>query len=206
MAGLALALYVVYFALAFGVRIALQVRRTGKTGVVGVSGRPGSLEWWGGALFVAALAVCAAAPVLDLTEAVEPVGALDTSLAHATGIVLACAGILATFAAQLAMGDSWRIGVDESERTDLVTGGVFALVRNPIYSAMLPTVGGLALMAPSVVALLGWIALLTALELQTRGVEEPYLLRVHGERYAQYAARVGRFIPGVGLRRLGSEP
>jgi protein-S-isoprenylcysteine O-methyltransferase Ste14 len=37
------------------------------------------------------------------------------------------------------MGASWRIGVDPSERTDLVTGGAFALVRNPIFSAMLLT-------------------------------------------------------------------
>ena len=29
-------------------------------------------------------------------------------------------------------------------------------------------------------------------------VEEPYLLKVHGSAYAEYAARVGRFLPGVG--------
>ena len=36
------------------------------------------------------------------------------------------------------MGRSWRIGVEEGERTDLVTGGPFAIVRNPIYASMLP--------------------------------------------------------------------
>jgi protein-S-isoprenylcysteine O-methyltransferase Ste14 len=34
--------------------------------------------------------------------------------------------------------------------------------------------------------------------LQVRAVEEPYLLSVHGDAYATYAARVGRFVPGVG--------
>ena len=38
----------------------------------------------------------------------------------------------------------------------------------------------------------------TSLELQTRVVEEPHLLRTHGDEYASYAARVGRFVPGVG--------
>ena len=172
--------------------------------MAGISGQPGSIEWWGGVLFVGAVVLSAAAPVMDLLGVLEPIGSLDTSLAHATGIVLACAGILATFAAQLGMGNSWRIGVDEGERTALVTDGLFALVRNPIYSAMLPTVAGLALVVPNVAAIAGAIGLLVALEIQTRGVEEPHLLRVHGDEYARYAARVGRFVPGVGRLERGS--
>lgn len=195
MAGLALVLWVLYLVLAFGVRVALQLRRTGRTGVVGISGRPGSLEWIGGVLFVVALLVAFAGVFQD------PIAGLDTTAAQAIGLVLAIGGILGTFAAQLAMGDAWRVGVDESERTELVTGGPFALVRNPIYSAMLPTVAGLALLVPNVLSIGGALALLAALELQTRGVEEPYLLRTHGRDYADYASRVGRFVPRIG--RLG---
>jgi protein-S-isoprenylcysteine O-methyltransferase Ste14 len=33
---------------------------------------------------------------------------------------------------------------------------------------------------------------------QVRGAEEPYLLRVHGDAYRCYAARAGRFVPGIG--------
>jgi protein-S-isoprenylcysteine O-methyltransferase Ste14 len=128
----------------------------------------------------------------------EPIGALDTGLARGIGLVLAIGGILGTFVAQLAMGDAWRVGVDESERTELVTSGPFALVRNPIYSAMLPTVAGLALLVPNVLSIGAALALLLALELQTRGVEEPYLLRTHGRDYADYAGQVGRFVPGIG--------
>ena len=96
------------------------------------------------------------------------------------------------------MGDSWRIGVDEEERTALVTSGPFAVVRNPIFAAMLPTSLGLALLVPNVVALAGLAALVIALEIQVRLVEEPYLLRAHGDAYSEYAARVGRFVPGLG--------
>lgn len=39
--------------------------------------------------------------------------------------------------AQLAMGDSWRIGVDEQENTTLVRTGPFKWVRHPIYTAMM---------------------------------------------------------------------
>ena len=76
--------------------------------------------------------------------------------------------------------------------------GPFALVRNPIFAAMIPTSLGLALMVPNVVALAGFAALVLALEIQVRMVEEPYLRRVHGQAYASYAARTGRFAPGVG--------
>lgn len=99
--------------------------------------------------------------------------------------------------AQLAMGNSWRIGVDHEVRTELVTGGPFAVVRNPIFSVM-PTALGLTLMVPSVLAIVGFLGLLLALELQVRVVEEPYLLKAHGERFADYAAYTGRFFPGVG--------
>lgn len=198
MAVAALVLYALYLTLAFGLRILIQLRRTGSTGFHGLGGRPGSAEWVAGVGFTVALLVGAAAPVLALLGLVEPFAALDVTALHAAGLALALAGIAATFYAQVAMGESWRIGVDPGERTELVTAGPFALVRNPIFAAMLPTALGLALMVPSWVAIAGLIGLGLALELQVRAVEEPYLLSVHGEEYASYSARVGRFLPGVG--------
>jgi protein-S-isoprenylcysteine O-methyltransferase Ste14 len=51
----------------------------------------------------------------------------------------------------------------------------------------------------------GAILLMVALELQTRIIEEPYLLAVHGEEYAAYGTQVGRFLPRIGrLRLIGS--
>lgn len=198
MAALALAAYVLYMALAFGLRTAIQLRRTGSSGFEGISGRPGSAEWSAGVLFVVAIAVGFAAPLLALTGVVEPIGALDTTAVHVAGTVLFVVGLAGTLAAQVSMGESWRIGVDESTATEMVTDGAFAIVRNPIFAAMLPASTGLALMVPSAVALVGLVALLVALELQVRVVEEPYLRRVHGSAYARYAARVGRFLPGIG--------
>ncbi len=197
-AELALALYVVYGGLTFGVRTLVQIRRTGSRGFHGVGGRPGSAEWFAGVGFVVALAVGFTAPLLALLDVVEPIAALDVTPLHVAGVALAVAGIATTFAAQVAMGTSWRIGVDPGERTALVTTGPFALVRNPIFAAMLPTALGLTLMVPSWIALVGLVGLVLALELQVRAVEEPYLLAVHGDAYATYAARVGRFVPGVG--------
>lgn len=201
MATRALVLYGLYLALAFGLRVLIQVHRTGRSGLHGLGRRTGATEWIVGIAFVAAALLGIAAPVLALANRVEPIPSLDTSFAHGLGTALALAGIVGTFIAQLAMGSSWRIGVDPEERTALVTDGLFALVRNPIYSALWPTALGLALLVPSWIAIVGLVGVGVALELQVRLVEEPYLLEVHGDAYADYAARVGRFVPGVG--RIG---
>ena len=199
MAVAALILYLVWFLLAFGLRTLIQVRRTGDSGwrAGGLPGKTGSLEWWAGLGFVVALAAGLAAPIADLVGLAPLV---DTGWVVAVGAVVASVGVLVTFIAQVSMGDAWRIGVDKAEDTDLVTRGAFYVVRNPIYSAMLVTAIGLTLMVPNVIALVGVVALVAALELQVRGVEEPYLEARHGPAYLSYAGRVGRFLPGVGTR------
>ena len=201
MAAAALALYGLSLALTFGVRIAVQVRRTGSTGVHGLDRNAGPIEQFAGVLFVGSLAMGALAPILTLFGVLEPISALDGTAAHILGLVLGLGGVALTFGAQLAMGDAWRIGVDPEERTELVTDGPFGLVRNPIYSAMIPTVFGLVLMVPNALAIATIVCLVIALELQVRLVEEPYLLRTHGGAFAEYAASVGRFVPGVGRLR-----
>ena len=195
---LALAAVVVYFALAFGLRSWLQWRRTGSTGFRGVSGAPGSAEWLGGVLFVTAMAGVVLAPLVELAGLVQPWPALDRPMARLVGLALCATGLAGTLWAQLGMGDSWRIGVDDRERTALVTAGPFRLVRNPIFTFMTLGLGGIALLAPNAIAAGALIALVAALELQVRLVEEPHLLQAHGASYRAYAARVGRFVPGVG--------
>ena len=137
MAELALILYVVYLAIAFGARTDIQVRRTGSTGFHG------------------------------------------TRAAHTAGIVLA------------------------AERTELVTSGPFALVRNPIFSAMLPTALGLALMVPNRIAIAGWPAWPWRSNSRSGSSRSPTCCAPKAGAMPSYAARVGRFLPGVGRIRPG---
>jgi len=199
-ADMALVLFAIFAVLGFGWRSWLQYRRTGSTGFRGI-GAGGFLERLAGVGFVVALAVAVSAPILQEAKLVEPVRMLNEAWIQTGGIVVATAGIAATVYAQLEMGDSWRIGVDTKETTTLVHTGVFGRIRNPIYTAMFTFGIGIALMTPNLVAFAALILLVTTIELQVRRVEEPYLLRTHGDAYRGYAASVGRFIPGVGLIR-----
>ncbi|MFC7908233.1 methyltransferase family protein [Streptomyces nigra] len=195
----ALALYGFWLLTAFGIRTLIQRRRTGDSGFRGLSGTPGSASWWAGVLFVVALLGSAAAPVATLVS--MPVLTGRAPAVHGAGLVVAVLGVAGTLIAQRAMGASWRVGVDQKERAALVSDGPFARVRNPIFTTMAVTGLGLALMVPNVLALAALAALIIAVELQVRVVEEPYLRAAHGPAYAAYAATAGRFVPGLGQQR-----
>jgi protein-S-isoprenylcysteine O-methyltransferase Ste14 len=197
---LVIALLTLYVAVAFGWRSWLHKRRTGSAGFRGISGRPLSAEWCGGVLLVVGLLASSAAPLVAVAGVAvwslpSPVGWI--------GFGVLGLGVAGTLAAQLAMGASWRIGVDPRETTTLVTGGLFRWVRNPIFTSMLAVSLAIILLVPGWCATAGFATALLGLELQVRLVEEPYLLRTHPP-YRAYAARVGRFVPGFG--RLAAPP
>jgi protein-S-isoprenylcysteine O-methyltransferase Ste14 len=198
MASLAVAGWVAFFGAAFVWRTLRQIRTTGSSGFRGLTGRPGSLAWWGGVLLVAGFAIAVAGAALAWREAIAPIEVLDRPLVHALGALLYSAGFGLTLWAQVEMGASWRIGVDESERTTLVAGGAFRCVRNPIFSGMWLVAAGLSVLAPNLASLAGTALVAVALEIHVRAVEEPYLARVHGAAYAAYRARTGRFVPLLG--------
>ena len=184
--------------LTLGVRVLIQLRTTGETGLIGLRGGAGVLDWLSGILFIGGMAMGVLSVTLVLQGSLGTIDAIDSTRLNVIGIVLAAAGGTAVFLAQLGMGASWRIGVSEDQDTDLVTTGWFSLVRNPIYSAMIVGWTGFALLVPTWLSIAAVFVISAGLELQVRSVEEPYLIRTHGDRYRAYAARVGRFLPGVG--------
>lgn len=186
-----------FFAFNFGWRTWRHWRATGSTGFRGVSGRVGSVEWFGGALFGVAVLLVVAAPLVELAGLARPHLA-PTNWSDVAAVGLMVAGMVGTGWSQATMGASWRIGVKEGERTELVERGPFRWVRNPIFSSMLVSVGALVLLLPNVLSVCAFISMFTAVELQVRFVEEPYLLKTHGAQYASYAERAGRFVPGLG--------
>jgi protein-S-isoprenylcysteine O-methyltransferase Ste14 len=115
---------------------------------------------------------------------------------QATGWLIFLGGLLLTLAAQAQMGASWRVGIDDRP-TRLVTGGLFGLSRNPIFLGMFLSLAGLVLITPSWWTLAGFAAAVVLVSLQVR-LEERNLIRIHGQAYLAYAARVGRFVPWLG--------
>lgn len=113
----------------------------------------------------------------------------------ALGILLALAALIFAVLSQYQMGRDWRIGVDTSERTDLITHGIYSYMRNPIYSGIFLFCVAITLIIPSTVILIALIGVGVSIVLQVQCIEEPYLLQLHGERFSQYCESSGRYLP-----------
>ncbi len=188
--------YVAFFLVAFGWRTWRQYRETGDSGFRGFPG--GAVGRSASILFLAGLVLAPVAPVLELAGWTHPLRILTHPAVHAVGVAAFAFGFALTVVAQIQMGASWRVGVSPGERTALVTHELFSRFRNPIFTGMLLALVGLVFLVPDSLAALAALCTLVGLELHVRFVEEPYLLRTHGDEYRAYARSVGRFVPGLG--------
>lgn len=206
-AALAAVLYTVSIVVLLGLRSLQQYQKTGATGFNGFRGARAPAARVAGIGFVVAVLTGVVSPALAWAHVMPLLwtGQSWAAVPTLVGGVLAVVAIAIAVAAQRTMGTSWRIGVDNTERTDLITHGVFAAVRNPIFTALLMIQLGTTLMAPTWVAALGLGALAMATQVQVRLVEEPYLLATHTTTYPRYVTHAGRFVPLLGRLHLADE-
>ena len=123
-----------------------------------------------------------------------PLANAPRTLAVAVG--MAAAVVLFAWSAY-ALGRNWAIVARTRARHELVTGGPFAWVRNPIYVAMAFFMLSMALATGHTRQLIPASPLFVIGTL-IRTTEEERLLRAHfGRAYDEYAARVKRFVPWV---------
>ncbi len=138
-----------------------------------------------------AILVYALAP--QLYAYLAPLTWLENSLLVAVGLVLLIGALVWTVSAQIQMGNSLRIGIDEQNKTALVQTGIFGISRNPIFLGLLVALIGLFLVTPNALTLLvlGLSAALIGVQVR---LEEEFLMRVHGDAYRDYTRRVRRWI------------
>jgi protein-S-isoprenylcysteine O-methyltransferase Ste14 len=121
------------------------------------------------------------------------IGALQTPTWAVLGWVLMGLSLVIMLVAQAQMGLSWRIGIDEKNRTGLVTKGLFALSRNPIFLSLRITLMGLFFYSPNALTLALASVGEVLMQLQVR-LEEQHLLGQHGEVYVAYRHKVRRWM------------
>jgi len=116
-----------------------------------------------------------------------------SEVASGVGVCLCVAGLLLLFLSLISFGKSFRIGIDTNAPDKLVTNGIFAFSRNPIYVAF-----GLVLLGQFFL-FSNWILLIylvAALWLFQRQIsrEEQCLRDHYGRQYLEYCDRVRRYL------------
>lgn len=136
-------------------------------------------------------------------ESLTSLGGIDwpaSAIWQSIGAVLLSGGLILLILAQINLGASWRVGIEEAARPGLVVTGLYRICRNPIFLAMFVTLTGYTLLLPTWLSLVMLAGAFVGIRQQAIE-EEAYLLRTYGDEYRAYARRVGRFLPGVGRLR-----
>ena len=113
--------------------------------------------------------------------------------ARFTGFCVAMLGDLIFLLSVLCMKNSWRAGIPDNDRTELVTGGIYAYSRNPAFLGFDLQYIGVLLMFCNLLTAVFTAFAITMLHLQILQ-EERYLTSAFGAEYLHYRRRVFRYL------------
>ena len=113
--------------------------------------------------------------------------------AKSIGVAFVTLGLILFGLAFVSFGDSWRVGFDVRTPGALVTTGVFAVSRNPIYVALDLWFNGIFLINGTLIFLIFAVLAVAALHWQILQ-EEVFLQNLYGQPYRSYCARTGRYL------------
>ncbi len=129
----------------------------------------------------------------DWYEYLLPFWYLENPVLQKIGWGFLILSLIVVWIAQTQMANSWRIGIDENNRTNLVTNGLFSISRNPIFLGIMMANIGLFLVIPNAFTLL--IISLSTISINTQiRLEEEFLKREFGNDYVNYTIKVRRWI------------
>jgi|HubBroStandDraft_4_1064222.scaffolds.fasta_scaffold95231_3 protein-S-isoprenylcysteine O-methyltransferase Ste14 len=109
-------------------------------------------------------------------------------------VLLIVLGLAFSIWARVALGTNWSGVVTLKVDHQLVDRGPYRLIRHPIYTGVLIALLGSGLAAGQVRGLMAFLIALVALWLKSR-VEERWMLREFGDRYAAYRRTTWALLP-----------
>lgn len=110
------------------------------------------------------------------------------------GVLVAVVGVAVFIISVLTMRDSWRAGVSKTDKTELVTKGIYKISRNPAFLGFDLMYLGILLMFFNLVLYIVSLFAMLIFHLQIVNVEEEFLLEAFGDEYLRYKKKVCRYI------------
>ena len=113
--------------------------------------------------------------------------------ARFTGFLIGMLGDIIFLISVVCMKDSWRAGIPDKDKTELVTNGIYKFSRNPAFLGFDFMYAGVLLMYFN--PLTAVFSLFAAITLHLQILqEEKYLTSVFGSSYTAYKSRVFRYL------------
>lgn len=110
------------------------------------------------------------------------------------GVCIATIGLSVFIISVLTMQDSWRAGVSNTDKTELVTRGIYQISRNPAFLGFDLVYIEMVLMFFNWLVFAASVFAMVMFHLQIRYVEEAFLLKTFGAEYLNYKNKVCRYI------------
>jgi protein-S-isoprenylcysteine O-methyltransferase Ste14 len=109
------------------------------------------------------------------------------------GVVLCLVGVLILVLSLVSFGNSFRVGIDVDQPGRLVTTGIFAVSRNPIYVGFFVFLVGQLLVFPNWIPLIYLVAGTVLFHRQVLR-EEEFMRQCYGHVYNDYCRHVRRYL------------
>ena len=122
-----------------------------------------------------------------------PISYLMKEVFMIVGLILIHLSLLWISVAQYQMSNSWRIGIDENNKTELITKGLFSYSRNPIFLGMIISVTGIFFILPNAITFFLMLSTYIVIQIQIR-LEEKFLEKQHGQEYLSYKQTTKRLL------------
>jgi protein-S-isoprenylcysteine O-methyltransferase Ste14 len=125
-----------------------------------------------------------------------PDGAVNYFYVELVGFILMCVGIYVSLLARACLNGMWGGAIFEYPNNDarLVTDGIYAMVRHPIYFGQIVTFGGTVLMTNNHYLWILWITILVA-NIVRAIREDRDLLNRYGSEMEEYRDKTAFLIP-----------
>jgi len=117
----------------------------------------------------------------------------ETQVPGVAGIVLCIAAVISIIASLVSFGNSFRVGIDENKPDKLVTSGMFAFSRNPLYVCFDAFLFGQFLVHRNIIIAVAIVGFALAIHRQILR-EEKFLTSHYGGEYEEYRKKVRRYL------------
>lgn len=134
-----------------------------------------------------------AVPVVEVTSIFLNISYLPNP-ARAAGAVIGILGVVTFISAVLTMRDSWRAGVSVTDKTKLITGGIYQISRNPAFLGFDLVYIGIGMMFFNWILFAVSVFAALMFHLQIVNVEEDFLITAFGDEYLDYRKKVNRYL------------